>query len=68
MPRLLLIAALALALFACAGPTYSIEGATLGKANERAARYCHEREAQARLHGIERQDGQAIEIYRCIPP
>ena len=68
MPVLLPIIALAAALFGCTGPFYSIEGATLGKANERAARYCHEREAQARLHGVERQDGQAVEIYRCVPP
>jgi hypothetical protein len=68
MPRILLIVPLAAALFGCTGPSYSIEGATLGKANQRAARYCAEREAQARLHGIERQNGHAVEVYRCVPP
>ena len=68
MLRLWCLLRAALALAGCAGPTYTIEGATMATANGRAERYCAEREAKARLEGFE-QDGSArVEIYRCVPP
>jgi hypothetical protein len=66
MARLLLLLVVT-SLGACTGPTYSYEGATLSLANERAARYCSEQEATARLEDIRPEGGGAVEFYRCLP-
>jgi hypothetical protein len=66
MHRLPFLLALA-ALGGCAqGSTYTIAVADMRNANERAARYCHQQDAIARLDRIEHQADGAIEIYRCI--
>jgi hypothetical protein len=46
--------------------TYTIETPDMRNANERAARYCQEQDATARLEGVQRQADRAIEVYRCI--
>ena len=66
MPRLPFLLVLA-AVSACAtGSTYTIETADLRNANERAARFCQQQDATARLEGVEQQADRAIQIYRCI--
>jgi hypothetical protein len=66
MVRILMLLA-ATALGACAGATYSFDGPTIGLANERAARYCGEQDAIARLEDIRPEDGGEVEYYRCVP-
>ncbi len=68
MPRLWLSLALVATLIGCAGSTYTIEAANVEQANERAARYCNEREATARLEQVKRQGDRSIQVYRCVPP
>jgi hypothetical protein len=66
MPRLPFLFALA-ALSGCtAASTYTIQSADLRNANERAARYCQQQDATARLEGVEQQADRAIQVYRCI--
>jgi hypothetical protein len=66
MPRLPFLLALA-ALGGCAqASTFTIAEADMRNANERAARYCHEQEAIARLDRVEQQPDRVVEIYRCI--
>jgi hypothetical protein len=67
LTRFMLLITAAAGLGACTGPTYSFEGPTLWLANERAARYCDEREAAARLEDIRVEGGAAVEFYHCIP-
>ena len=66
MPRVPLLLALAGVSACAAGSTYTIEATDLRKANERAARYCQQQDATARLEGVERQADRAIQIYRCV--
>lgn len=66
MPRLPFLLVLA-AVSACAtGSTYTIETADLRNANERAARFCQQQDATARLEGVQQQGDRAIQTYRCI--
>jgi alkylhydroperoxidase family enzyme len=63
LPFLLTLAAVS----ACgASSTYTIEAADLRNANERAARYCQQQDATARLEGVAQQADRAIQIYRCV--
>jgi hypothetical protein len=66
MRRLPLLLALAVVSACAARSTYTIETADLRNANERAARYCQQQNATARLEGVEQQADRAIQIYRCI--
>ncbi len=66
MPRLPFLLTLATVSACAARSTYTIEAADLGNANERAARYCQQQDATARLEGVERQADRAIQIYRCV--
>ncbi len=66
MPRLWLPLSLAAILMGCAGSTYSIEAENLAQANERAARYCGEQQAIARLEEVRRQGDRNIQVYRCV--
>jgi hypothetical protein len=63
----MLLLAATFALAACTSRTYTIEAATPSEGSERAARYCYLQDATARLEGIERRDGKAVEVYRCVP-
>jgi hypothetical protein len=60
--------ALAAALGACDGDTYTFAGVTPADAGTRAVRYCGAQGAEARFQGVERADGDTVEIYRCVPP
>jgi hypothetical protein len=62
-----LVFAAALGIAGCAGPTYSFEGPTIALANDRAARYCDEQDATARLEDIRPQRDGDVEFYRCVP-
>jgi len=63
LPFLLVLAAVS----ACAtGSTYTIETADLRNANERAARFCQQQDATARLEGVQQKGDRAIQTYRCI--
>ncbi len=65
LPFLLALAALG----GCAQEsTYTIAEADMRNANARAARYCHEQDATARLDRVEHQADGTIQIYRCIAP
>jgi hypothetical protein len=66
MRRLPLLLALAVVGACAARSTYTIETADLRNANERAARYCQQQDAIARLDGVKRQADRAIQVYRCI--
>ena len=66
MPRLPFLLALAAVSGCGTGSTYTIEAADLRNANERAARYCQQQDATARLEGVEQQADHAIQIYRCV--
>jgi hypothetical protein len=66
MPRLSLVLALAASVTACAGPSYTIEGANINTANERAARYCGGREATAQLEQIHQRGESSVQTYRCV--
>jgi len=66
MPRLPFLLTLAAVSGCAAGSTYTIETADLRNGSERAARYCHEQDAIARLQGVEQQADRSIQIYRCI--
>ena len=66
MPRLSLLLALAVSVTACAGPSYTIEGANINTANERAARYCSGRQATAQLEQIHQRGENSIQTYRCV--
>lgn len=66
--RLWFVMAVAAGLSGCSGPVYTFEGSSLAKANERAERYCFERQDTAHYEGIEHRGSARIEIYRCEPP
>lgn len=69
MPRLwpVLALALAVAVTACAGSSsYTVETANIDSANERAARYCNNREATAQLEQVHQNGSSSVETYRCI--
>ena len=66
MPRLPFLLVLAAVSGCAAGSTYTIETADLRNAKERAARYCQQQDATARLERVERQADRSIQIYRCI--
>ena len=66
MPRLPFLLVLAAVSGCAGGSTYTIETADLRNANERAARYCQQQDATARLERVERQADRSIQIYRCI--
>ena len=67
MPRLWLLLALAAGVTACTGSSYTIEGANIDKANERAAHYCGNRDATAQLEQVHQTGSSSIETtYRCV--
>ncbi len=68
MPRLWLSLLLVAILVGCAGSTYTIEAANLEQGNVRAARYCSEQEAIARLEQVRQQGDRSVQIYRCVSP
>jgi hypothetical protein len=51
---------------ACTGSSYTVESANIDNANERAARYCSNREATAQLEHVHQNGGTSVETYRCI--
>jgi hypothetical protein len=66
MPRRWLVLALVASVAACTGASYTIEGASIDNANERAARYCSNRAETAQLEHIRKSGDSSIETYRCI--
>ena len=67
MPRLWPVLALTVALTACTGSSYTVAGANMDSANERAARYCSNREATAQLEQVHQKGSSSIETtYRCV--
>jgi hypothetical protein len=66
MPRLWFVLALAASVAACTGSSYTIEGANIDTANQRAARYCGNRDATARLEQVHKRGTASVETYRCI--
>jgi hypothetical protein len=66
MPRLPFLLVLAAVSGCATGPTYTIETADLRNANERAARFCQQQDATARLEGVQQRADRAIQTYRCV--
>lgn len=66
MSRLWLIVALATALTACTGSSYTVEGANIENANERATRYCGNQDATAELEQVHQKGSTSVQTYRCI--
>jgi hypothetical protein len=67
MPRLWPVLALAIALTACTGSSYTVQSANMDSASERAARYCSNREATAQLEQVHQRGSSSVETtYRCV--
>ncbi|HKW53115.1 MAG TPA: hypothetical protein VJO12_05440 [Stellaceae bacterium] len=66
MRRFWPVLALAVAVTACTGSSYTVEGANIDSANERAARYCNNRAATAQLEQVHQKGGSSVETYRCV--
>ncbi len=66
MLRLLALLALAGSVAACTGSSYTVETANIDSANERAARYCNNREASAQLEQVHQKGTSSVETYRCV--
>jgi hypothetical protein len=66
MPRLPFLLVLAAVSGCGTGSTYTIETADLRNANERAARFCQQQDATARLEGVQQRADRAIQTYRCV--
>jgi len=66
MLRFWLVLGLAAAAAGCTGSSYSVEGTTIDNANERAARYCGNRDATAQLEQVHQSGSNSVETYHCI--
>jgi hypothetical protein len=66
MPRLLLLLAASVGIGGCPSSSYTIEAPSVSAANERAARYCGEQDATARLEGVRPQGNGEVQVYRCV--
>ena len=66
MPRLWLMLALAGGMAACTSSRYTIESANLNDASERAAHYCGNDDATARLEQVHQQGSRSVATYRCV--
>jgi hypothetical protein len=66
MPRFWPLLALLAGVAACTGSSYTVEGANIDTANQRAERYCSSREATAQLEQVRRKGDSSVETYRCV--
>ena len=67
MPRFSPMLALAIAVTGCTGSSYTVTSPSMDSANERAARYCSNREATAELQQVHQNGSSSVETtYRCV--